>query len=57
MVLTKHRTAPVPDIRVSRSDTPPALAAVITRALEKNPEDRWVTAEAMLAALPSLAPA
>jgi hypothetical protein len=56
-VLTKHRTAPIPDVRSSRADTPPALASVITRALEKNPEDRWVTAEAMLTALPSLAPA
>jgi len=57
MVLTKHRTAPVPDIQASRADTPPTLAAVITRALEKNPDERWVTAEAMLAALPTLAPA
>jgi serine/threonine-protein kinase len=57
MVLTKHRTAPVPDVRSSRADTPPALAAAITRALEKKPDDRWATAEAMLAALPTLAPA
>jgi serine/threonine-protein kinase len=57
VVLTKHRTAPVPDVRTKRPDAPPALAEAITRALAKAPEDRWPTAEAMQAALPSLAPA
>jgi serine/threonine-protein kinase len=57
MVLTKHRTAPVPDVRARRPDTPPALAEAITRALAKAPEDRWATADLMRAAMASLAPA
>jgi serine/threonine-protein kinase len=57
MVLTKHRTAPVPDVRARRPDTPPALAEAITRALAKAPEERWATADLMRAAMASLAPA
>jgi serine/threonine-protein kinase len=56
-VLTKHQTADVPDLLKLRTDTPPALAAVISRALAKAPEDRWANAEEMLAALPALTPA
>ncbi len=57
MVLTKHRTAPVPDLRAKRTDAPPALAEAISRALAKAPDERWASAEAMLAVLPALAPA
>lgn len=57
MVLTKHRTAPIPDVRTKRAEVPPALAEAITRALAKAPEERWASAEAMLAAMPTLAPA
>ncbi len=53
-VLTKHQTAPIPDVRDARPDTPPMLAAAITRALAKARDDRWPTAEAMRAALPAL---
>jgi serine/threonine-protein kinase len=56
-VLTKHQSADIPDLQLLRPDAPPALVAVITRALAKAPEDRWATAEQMLAALPALAPA
>ncbi|HXW96826.1 MAG TPA: serine/threonine-protein kinase [Gemmatimonadales bacterium] len=56
-VLTKHQTADVPDLLKLRADTPPALVAVITRALAKAPEDRWANADEMLAALPALTPA
>lgn len=55
LVLTKHQTAPVPDVRTARQDTPDALADAISRALHKLREDRWQTAESMAAVLPSLA--
>jgi serine/threonine-protein kinase len=57
LVLTKHRTAPVPDVRARRPETSAALAGAISRALAKAPEERWATAEAMLAAMPALATA
>ncbi len=57
LVLTKHQTAPIPDVRELRPDTPEGLARLITRSLAKEREDRWPGAEAMLAALPVPAPA
>ena len=57
LVLRKHQTAPVPDIHLARPDTPAPLAAAITRALAKDPAERWPTATAMLAALPVPTPA
>ena len=57
LVLRKHQTAPVPDIREARPDTPAPLALVITRALAKDPGERWPDAAAMLAALPVPTPA
>jgi serine/threonine-protein kinase len=54
LVLTKHQTAPIPNVLLARPDTPPALAAAITRALAKTREERWQTAEAMRSALPAL---
>jgi eukaryotic-like serine/threonine-protein kinase len=56
-ILTKHQTAAIPDLQQLRTEAPPALVAVITRALAKAPEHRWPTAQQMAAALPSLAPA
>ena len=55
LVLTKHQVAPIPDVRDARPDTPPALADAIRRALAKDRDQRWPTAEAMAAALPALA--
>lgn len=55
LVLTKHQTAPVPDVLTARPDTPEALAEAISRALEKLRESRWQDAESMAAVLPSLA--
>lgn len=51
LVLTKHRTAPVPDVRLARPDTPAPLALAILRAMAKEREDRWPTAEAMDASM------
>jgi serine/threonine-protein kinase len=56
-ILTKHRSAAIPDLQQLRTDAPPALVAVITRALAKTPVERWGSAEQMVAALPALTPA
>jgi serine/threonine-protein kinase len=57
LVLRKHQSAPVPDVSVTRPDTPEQLAAVISRAMAKDREARWPSAAAMLAALPVPTPA
>lgn len=51
MVLQLHLTETAPDLRTVRPDTPPYLAAAVTRALAKNPQDRWPSAMAMREAL------
>jgi serine/threonine-protein kinase len=56
VVLTKHQTAPVPDVRERRPEVPAAFAEAIKRAMAKHPRDRWPTAEAMEAALPAMLP-
>jgi len=49
--LAAHQRAPVPDLRLVRPDAPDAFVAVVTRALAKNPGDRFPDADAMRAAL------
>jgi eukaryotic-like serine/threonine-protein kinase len=51
VVLQLHLTQAAPDIRTLRSDTPTELAQAISRALAKNPADRWPSATAMRDAL------
>jgi serine/threonine-protein kinase len=51
LVLGMHMRSAVPDARKRRADTPPKLAKLVTRALAKNPGDRWQTAAEMGAAL------
>jgi serine/threonine protein kinase len=51
VVLQLHLSEPAPDVRSLRSDAPSFLAATITRALQKKPEDRWPSARAMRDAL------
>jgi eukaryotic-like serine/threonine-protein kinase len=51
VVLQLHLSEPAPDVRNLRSDAPSFLAATITRALQKKPEDRWPSARAMRDAL------
>jgi eukaryotic-like serine/threonine-protein kinase len=46
-----HRNEPVPPIEQARSDLPPDLVAVLTRALEKDPADRFNDATTMRTAL------
>jgi len=55
MIMTRHQTAEVPDVREARPDTPQALALAVYRAMAKSRDDRWPSAEAMDAALPTLA--
>jgi hypothetical protein len=50
-LLAKHLTAPVPPLRSRVADCPSVLANAIERALEKDPADRWPTADAMRLAL------
>ncbi|NJC72602.1 diguanylate cyclase [Planosporangium thailandense] len=50
-LLRLHAVAPVPDPRDLRPDLDPAFAAVVTRLLAKDPDDRYPSATALLAAL------
>ncbi|HEU4629584.1 MAG TPA: serine/threonine-protein kinase [Gemmatimonadaceae bacterium] len=50
-VLLAHLGQPVPSLRARRPDVPPALAAVLERALAKDPAHRFASAAAFLAAL------
>jgi serine/threonine-protein kinase len=51
--LAMHSTATIPDIRQSRLEVPPAMAATLYTALSKNPDERFATIEAFVAALES----
>ena len=50
-IMHHHFYTPVPDVSRVRGDVPPALLAVLARALAKKPEDRYATTGAMLAAV------
>ena len=52
-ILMKQITEPPPDIMVTRPECPEELAATIMRCLEKDPESRWPTADALRRALES----
>lgn len=47
-ILDKHRNAPVPDVRALSPGIPVALGAIVSRALAKQPNDRYATASEML---------
>ena len=49
--LMAHQTKPIPPIRSLREEVPEALAAAVTRMLEKNPDDRFQDMAAVAAAL------
>ena len=50
-VLRQHLTAPPPPLHPSAAGIPPSVAALIARALAKDPRDRWPEAGAMLRAV------
>jgi predicted Ser/Thr protein kinase len=50
-IMHHHFYTPVPDLRLARTDIPPALLAIVNRALSKKAEHRYETTDAMLAAL------
>jgi len=52
-ILMKQITEPAPDIRGLRPDCPEDLANTIMRCLEKDPDDRWPTADSLRRALES----
>ncbi|HEY9015767.1 MAG TPA: protein kinase, partial [Gemmatimonadales bacterium] len=52
-VLMKQITEAAPDLRRKRPDTPEDLALAVARCLEKDPENRWPTADALRRALES----
>jgi serine/threonine-protein kinase len=52
-ILLKQVTEPVPDIRHTRDDCPDDLAHTVMRCLDKEPENRWPTADALRRALES----
>jgi serine/threonine-protein kinase len=52
-ILLKHITESAPPLDARRPDCPEDLAACVMRCLEKSPEDRWPTADALRRALES----
>jgi serine/threonine-protein kinase len=50
-ILMKQITEPAPDLRVKRPDIPEDLALAVARCLEKDPSNRWPTADALRRAL------
>ncbi len=46
-ILMKQITEPAPDVRARRADVPEDLALAVSRCLEKDPENRWPTADAL----------
>ena len=56
LVLGMHQRGQIPDVRKRRRDVPVKLAKLVTRALAKNPDDRWQTASEMRTALGACPP-
>ncbi|MBA2459784.1 MAG: protein kinase [Gemmatimonadales bacterium] len=52
-ILMKQITEVAPDLRSKRHDVPEDLALAVSRCLEKDPENRWPTADALRRALES----
>ena len=50
-ILMKQITEPAPDLRTKRRDVPEDLAVAVGRCLEKDPESRWTSADALRRAL------
>ena len=52
-ILMKQITEPAPVLHLSRPDVPEDLSLAVARCLEKDPENRWPTADALRRALES----
>src|SRR5882724_9705188 len=52
-ILMKQITEPAPDIRSRRPDVPEDVALAVSRCLEKDPENRWPSADALRRSLES----
>jgi len=52
-ILMKQITEVAPDVRTRRQDAPEDLALAVSRCLEKDPENRWPTADTLRRALES----
>jgi len=52
-ILMKQITEPAPDVRDRRPDVPEDLALAVSRCLEKDPENRWPSADALRRSLES----
>ena len=50
-MLKRHQDAPVPDVRDLVATVPPAIAALVTRLLTKQPEARFASATALVEAI------
>src|SRR5690606_37017854 len=53
-MIAAHLAKPPAPLRGKRADVPKALEMVVMRCLEKEPGDRWQTADELLAALEEL---
>jgi len=53
-IMHHHFFTPAPDVTKAREDVPPALAAVLSRALSKDPERRFASTNDMLAAVDAI---
>ncbi len=51
IVMAKHLSEPVPDIRDERPDISPNTAAIVWRSMQKDKQDRYQSAEEMAVAL------
>jgi serine/threonine-protein kinase len=56
-VMAKQVVAPLPSIRTRRTDVPDSVERVLSRALTKEPADRFATAAEFTAALDGIGPA
>ena len=52
-ILMKQITEPAPDVRGRRPDVPEDVALAVSRCLEKDPENRWPSADALRRSLES----
>lgn len=53
-IIAQHIHAPIPDPREARPDLPPAITAVIKRAMAKDPADRYQNLQSFIADLENL---